>query len=45
MKNISESDGKISVLDSKGATNIFDKCIIATGGKSYPLTGSTGDRI
>ena len=45
MKNISESDGKISVLDSKGHTNIFDKCIIATGGKSYPLTGSTGDRI
>ena len=45
VKNISESDGKISVLDSKGDTNIFDKCIIATGGKSYPLTGSTGDRI
>lgn len=36
MKDISESDGKISVLDSKGDTNIFDKCIIATGGKSYP---------
>ena len=45
MKDISESDGKISVLDSKGDTDIFDKCIIATGGKSDPLTGSTGDRI
>lgn len=45
MKDISEEGGKISVLDSKGNTNIFDKCIIATGGKSYPLTGSTGDRI
>lgn len=45
MKDISESDGKIFVLDSKGDINIFDKCIIATGGKSYPLTGSTGDRI
>ncbi len=45
VKDISEEGGKISVLDSKGNTNIFDKCIIATGGKSYPLTGSTGDRI
>ena len=45
VKNISEEGGKISVLDSKGDTNIFDKSIIATGGKSYPLTGSTGDRI
>ena len=45
VKDISEDNGKISVLDSKGNTNIFDKCIIATGGKSYPLTGSTGDRI
>ena len=45
VKDISEDNGKISVLDFKGNTNIFDKCIIATGGKSYPLTGSTGDRI
>ena len=45
VKDIFEDNGKISVLDSKGDTNIFDKCIIATGGKSYPLTGSTGDRI
>ena len=45
VKDISEEGGKISILDSKGNTNIFDKCIIATGGKSYPLTGSTGDRI
>ena len=45
MKNISESNGKIAVLDSKGDINLFDKCIIATGGTSYPLTGSTGDRI
>ena len=45
VKDISEKGGKISVLDFKGDTNVFDNCIIATGGKSYPLTGSTGDRI
>ena len=40
---------KISALDNckfavmaGGATDIFDSVIIATGGKSYPLTGSDG---
>ncbi len=34
-------DGSFTVLADKEYT--FDRVIIATGGKSYPLTGSTGD--
>lgn len=30
-------------ITSNGETRRFDKVIVATGGKSYPLTGSTGD--
>ncbi len=38
------SDGKIKgVKTDDGAEYTADKVIIATGGKSYPLTGSTGD--
>lgn len=34
---------KFIIKFNDGTENIFDKLIIATGGKSYPLTGSTGD--
>ncbi|MBR6647694.1 MAG: aminoacetone oxidase family FAD-binding enzyme [Clostridia bacterium] len=33
----------VSAEDEDGNTYIADKFILATGGKSYPLTGSTGD--
>ena len=37
------ADGKVTgVITSKGETR-YDRVIVATGGKSYPLTGSTGD--
>lgn len=40
-----ESDGEkvTGVIISKGGTISADKVIIATGGVSYPTTGSTGD--
>lgn len=52
--NVSFVKGEAAALDSEGAgvksvkltdgTRLyFDKLVIATGGKSYPLTGSTGD--
>ncbi|MDL2237776.1 NAD(P)/FAD-dependent oxidoreductase [Christensenellaceae bacterium OttesenSCG-928-K19] len=31
------------VIDVNGEENVYDACIIATGGLSYPITGSTGD--
>lgn len=34
---------KFIIKFNDGSENIFDKLIITTGGKSYPLTGSTGD--
>lgn len=38
------ADGKITgVITKEGRTLNADSVIIATGGKSYPLTGSTGD--
>ncbi len=40
--NISKSDDIFSVSSEKGIYT-FDKVIVATGGISYPLTGSTGD--
>lgn len=40
--NISESSVK-SVKTEDGKTYKADNVIVATGGKSYPLTGSTGD--
>lgn len=43
-KVILTSDGKVSgVLDTKGNKYDADCVIIATGGMSYPGTGSTGD--
>ena len=41
VKNISLSDGVFLV--SAHRVREFDRVIIATGGASYPLTGSTGD--
>ena len=38
---IEHRDGKFTVT-AGGKSHIFDKVIIATGGKSYPLTGSDG---
>lgn len=48
IETISESDKEIEmkeVLGIKTNNGLFkcDKVILATGGKSYPLTGSTGD--
>ncbi|MDF2865716.1 MAG: FAD-dependent oxidoreductase [Clostridia bacterium] len=44
VKKIITDDDKIkSVLIENGEKIDCDKCIIATGGKSYPKTGSTGD--
>ena len=46
-KKISEVNAKDGVFDSvtveDGKTMQFDKCIVATGGASYPQTGSDGD--
>lgn len=44
VKKIISKDGKIEgvALDT-GAVFGCDKCILATGGRSYPATGSTGD--
>ncbi len=43
--NISDIDLKEDkfILKVNGENLIFDKVLIATGGKSYPSTGSTGD--
>lgn len=40
--NITKENDIFKVITNK-ATYVADKVIIATGGKSYPLTGSTGD--
>lgn len=37
------SDNKITGLETDKSTYDFDSVIVCTGGKSYPLTGSTGD--
>ena len=44
VKRIIENDGQVTgvALDT-GAVFNCDKCIVATGGRSYPATGSTGD--
>ncbi len=39
---IPKENGKIEIA-LNGRTAAFDAVILATGGKSYPLTGSTGD--
>ncbi len=41
--NILTEDGKITGVKANGKTFDCEKVIIATGGKSYPATGSTGD--
>lgn len=38
----SESDGRFALETERGRFD-FDRVIVATGGVSYPLTGSTGD--
>ena len=43
-KEILVNDGKVSgVVLNNGDVINADSCLIATGGMSYPLTGSTGD--
>lgn len=44
VKKLIVSDGAVKgVVDSKGEEYTCDAVIVATGGCSYPLTGSTGD--
>lgn len=44
VKTVSAKEGKIqSIVLQNGQMYFFDKVIIATGGMSYPVTGSTGD--
>ena len=40
---IGENDGQTKGIETYRKQILADKVIIATGGKSYPLTGSTGD--
>lgn len=40
---IDTSEEGVAIKDKKGACYNGDKCIVATGGLSYPVTGSTGD--
>ncbi len=42
VKKVSKSDDNRFLLISSKREYIFDKIIVATGGASYPLTGSTG---
>ncbi len=41
--DIKIEDGKVCGVTTDKASYSFDRVIVATGGKSYPLTGSTGD--
>ena len=43
VKEIIIDDGQAKGVKTDKQTIIADKIIVATGGKSYPLTGSTGD--
>ncbi len=43
VEEILVQDNKIIGVKANGQTIHADKVILATGGKSYPLTGSTGD--
>ncbi|OLS03958.1 BaiN/RdsA family NAD(P)/FAD-dependent oxidoreductase [Tissierella creatinophila] len=44
VKKIINKDNKFNIITEK-ETLEFDKLILATGGVSYPLTGSTGDGL
>lgn len=41
--SIEKEENRVLLKESKGKIFYGDKCIIATGGISYPSTGSTGD--
>ncbi len=43
IKDIYYKENKFTVAFQDDTREVFDKIVIATGGKSYPLTGSTGD--
>ncbi|MCQ2524945.1 MAG: NAD(P)/FAD-dependent oxidoreductase [Lachnospiraceae bacterium] len=43
VKSIETKDGAVTKVKVKGKDYLADKAILATGGASYPLTGSTGD--
>lgn len=43
LKDISVNGSDKNIILDNGNKIRFDKCIIATGGKSYKVTGSTGD--
>jgi hypothetical protein len=43
VKGIEEKDGRITKVITDNEECIADNYILATGGKTYPLTGSTGD--
>ncbi len=40
---ITDDNGFAGVITDKGEKIYADSCIVATGGKSYPVTGSDGD--
>ncbi len=40
---VAENGEIVSIKTENGKEFFFDKVILATGGKSYPVTGSTGD--
>ena len=42
-EHVVEKDGRVAAVQTGKGTYETDACIIATGGKSYPRTGSTGD--
>jgi len=41
--SVSAESGSAAEVETKNGSYPFDRVIIATGGASYPLTGSTGD--
>ncbi len=43
VKNLAKINGRFVILGNSGTRYNADSVIIATGGKSYPITGSTGD--
>lgn len=42
-QSVEVKDGRVCAVKCRNNTVLCDGCIIATGGKSYPQTGSTGD--